>query len=120
MSTYRVYVLNTSKPEAPTIAVAYVSADKYGPAWAASRSLLNDGKPHKDAPQAKTLFSDAAMTTDAKIGHGDHLTVAKIVDIKPRNVKMDKAALTAALDEKGLTPEQQLAKLRALIGAGAK
>lgn len=118
MSTYRVYVLNTTNAVKPTVEVAYISADKYGPAWGAARSLLNDGKPHKDSPAIKQMFAEPELKTAIPAAwKGDNFTVAKIVDIKPRNVKVDKAKLQELVNSSEGTAEQRLAALKLALGA---
>lgn len=121
-NTYRVFVLETGNNNSTVVAthVAYIQAVKYGPAWNGARSLLNDGKPHKENPLAKALFSDPECKTDAKLGFGDHLTVAKIVDIKGKNVKLDASALQAILDDPNASPEQKLEAMQAKLAQVSK
>jgi hypothetical protein len=109
MSTYRVYVLDTKSPADPIVHIAFVSADKYGPAWQISRAALNEAK------GSKALRASADLAEPANLGTGDHLVVAKIDDIKPRNVKVDKAALVATLAGDA-TPEEKLAAMKAALG----
>lgn len=105
MNTYRVYVLDTTAAEAPVVHTCFVKADKYGPAWQTARAALN-------GVAGKVISTDVEGKLPFK-RHGDELVVAKIDDIRPRNVKLDKAALQAAMSEG--TPAEQLAKLAALL-----
>lgn len=109
MNTYRVYALNTTNATQPTVHVLYIQADKYGPAWQGARAALNG----KD--KAPTLFDDPQATTKSKIGHGDHLTVAKIDDIRPRNVKLDKAKLQEIINDPKASADDKLAALKATL-----
>lgn len=109
MNTYRVYVLDTTLAEKPVIHVNYIQADKYGPAWQGARAALN-GK-----EKAPSLFNDPAATVKSKLGHGDQLTVAKIDDIRPRNVKLDKAKLNEILADPKATAEDKLAAMKAML-----
>lgn len=110
MNTYRVYALNTASALEPVVHIAHIRAEKYGPAWEGARAALNGAK---DAP---TLFVDPECKVPAKLGHGDHIVCAKVVDLRPRNVKLDKTALQAVLADPASTPEQKLAAVTALVG----
>ena len=112
MNTYRVYALDTSVALEPIVHVVYVRADKYGPAWKGARALLRG----ETAEGVKEFFTDAEAKVKANISHGDHLTVAKIDDIKPRNVKLDKKALQAIIDDETKPAEERLAAMKALLG----
>lgn len=106
MNTYRVYVLNTTQELAPVARVAYVRSDKYAGAWQTARAALNGD------PKA-IMFNDAAAAEKATFQKD--CVVAKIVDIKPRNVKLDKAAIQAILADPKAKPEDKLLALQALV-----
>jgi hypothetical protein len=111
MNTYRVYVLDTTDATAPLVHVAFIAADKYGPAWQGARAALNGTK------GAPSLFSDVERSTRFT-SHGDAFTVAKIDDIRPRNVKIDKAALAALLTGEG-DAATKIAAMAAALGVKA-
>lgn len=115
MNTYRGYVLDTSasEPENARLHVVYVRADKYGGqggAWQLINASLNG------EAGAITLFSDSECKVDAKLGHGRHLKCAKLEDIKPRNVKVDKAKIAEILGNAKLTPTEMVAQIKAATG----
>ena len=112
MNTYRIYVLDTKAALEPVVHVCYIrTADKYKGAWEGGRAALA-GK-----EKAPTLWSDPECTVPAGVGHGDHVVVAKIVDIKPRNVKLDKTALQAILDDPAVSAEDKLVAMQAMLKA---
>ena len=53
----------------------------------------------------------------AKIKPGEHVKCAKIVDIRPRNVKVDKTALKALLADPKASDADKLKAMAALLGA---
>lgn len=108
MNTYRVYALDVTKTLEPTTHVLYVRGEKYADAWKTARAALN-------AKPGSTLFTDADAKTKFA-GHGDKVTVSRIDDMREKNVKLDKAALVAALNDSTATAEQKLAALKALVG----
>lgn len=110
MNTYRVYVLDTKIATAPVVHVAHIRTDgKYKGAWEGARAACSG----KD--KAPLLYSDAACTETATFGHGDDITVAKIVDIKPRNVKLDKTAMQAILNDPEATAEAKLEAMQLML-----
>ena len=107
MNTYRVYALDTTVALEPTVIIAYVRAEKYGPAWELARAVL--------AGKVKpALYADAEATKLAAFPKG--CVVAKIVDIRPRNVKLDVVALKAVLADPKATDAEKLEAARALVG----
>lgn len=121
MSTYRVYVLDTTKPLEPITHVAYVSEDKYDGAWKSARAILSGSKPGE--VQAKTghkvsgLFGDDSLKTPINFKVGDHTTVAAIMDIKPRNTKLDKVKIQEMLADKATSDADKVKLLAQLIGS---
>jgi len=109
MNTYRVFVLDASNVEAPKALVAFVRGEKYADAWKNARGALarKEGK-------SFVLHTDAEGKTVAKFAEG--ATVARIDDIRPRNVKLDKSKLQEILASKSSTPEEKLAAMQAMIG----
>lgn len=110
MNTYRVFVLDASNVEAPKALVAFVRGEKYADAWKNARGALarKEGK-------SFVLHADAEGKGPAKI-FVQGATVARIDDIRPRNVKLDKAKLQEILASKSSTPEEKLAAMQAMIG----
>lgn len=113
MNTYRVYVLDTKQADEPKVHVVYVKSEKYDGAWKGARAALA-GKEN-----AAKLFADKEGKEPSKVGHGDHVTVAKIDDIRPRNVKVDKAALQAILNDPKASAEDKLKAMQASLGMPA-
>lgn len=109
MNTYRVYILNTAQALAPAVTIAYVQAEKYGPAWSGARGALN-GK--AGSPK---LFLDQECKGPTFGEKGDHVVVAKIDDLKPRNVKLDKKALEAIINDPKAKPEDKVAAMQAML-----
>lgn len=112
MNTYRVYLLDTSVALEPKARVVYVRADKYGPAWESARALCRG----EEKNGVKHFFEDQAGEVIATITAGDDLNVAKIDNLKKRNVKLDKAALQAIIDSDEATAEEKVEAMKALIG----
>lgn len=112
MNTYRVYVLNTTNALEPIVHVVHVQAEKYGPAWEAARGVLGD----TDKGKGKALFNDAECKEKFLL-KGEDFVVAKIVDIRPRNVKIDKTALKALLADPKASDADKLAAMAKLLGA---
>lgn len=107
MNTYRVYVLDTANALEPVAHVAYVKGDKYGDAWSTARAALNGSR--EDAK----LYLDVNTKDVAKFPKGS--VVAKIDDIKPRNKKLDKVALTAIINDPKASPEDKVKALAQMI-----
>jgi len=107
MNTYRVYVLSTTNPLAPLVAIAYVQGEKYRDAWMNARGALN-GK----VKNAK-LFNEPEAKTEVKFEPDS--VVAKIDDIRPRNVKLDKAKLQEILKDPKASAEDKLAAMTAML-----
>ena len=111
MNTYRAYVLDTTIALEPIVHVVYLRADKYGPAWQGANHALSGGD------KATDLFTEADCKVLAKIKPGDHVKCAKIDDIRPRNVKVDKTALKALLADPKASDADKLAAMAKLLGA---
>lgn len=116
-ATYRAYVLNVQDPINPTVQVAYIQANKYGPAWKAARALVATGKPHEEVPATTSFFADDAGTQPLDVGFGDHVVIATVTDLKPKTVKLDQAKLQAILADDSLSVEARLDAAKALAGA---
>lgn len=114
-NTYRVYIANVADPANPSITLAFIQADKYGPAWKAARKLLRDGKPHDDAPRTTSFFKDEAGTSPYDPGFGGHVTVANVLDVKVRASKMDPARIKAILEDENSSPEDRIAAVQAML-----
>jgi hypothetical protein len=103
-----VYVLDTSEALTPVTDVCYVQADKYGPAWQIARAALRleAGAQLFTDPECKKHYAPVKDSV-----------VAKIDDIRARNVKLDKKALEAVLANAEASDEEKLAAVKALLGA---
>ena len=112
MNTYRVYVLDVTQALEPKVHIVYIQAEKYGPAWEASRGVLGN----TDKGKGKTLFNEAECKTKFTL-KGEDFKVSKIVDIRPRNVKVDKTALKALLADPKASDADKLAAMAKLLGA---
>lgn len=112
MNTYRIYLIGTANPEAPTVEQVFLQAEKYGIAWTTSRAILAA----KEDAKGKSLFLDAGCTKAWKAPKEgvDHLTVAKVLDCTPRNKKLDKATLADILADTSLSDADRIAKITAL------
>lgn len=119
MNTYRVYGLNTAVALSPVVAIAYIQAEKYGDAWRLARAALSNQVP-EGATKVPVLYADPECKVVSDIGHGKHVGVAKIDDIRPRNVKLDKTALQSILDDPNASAEDKLAALQAQLGTAPK
>ncbi len=107
MNTYRVYVLETTIASSPVAHVAFVKSEKYADAWRNARAALNR------SDERATLYNDADCKSRATFAK--NCVVAKIDDIKPRNKKIDKIALTAIINDPKSTPEQKIAALTQIV-----
>lgn len=113
MNSYRVFLLDTTNVAQPTASVAFIKAPKYKDAWERARLALND------ADEAK---KQGAVYTDDEKGekvwkrpaNAKDLTVAKIVECKQRNVKLDKAALQAIINDPKKTDAEKLEAMKQL------
>lgn len=111
MNTYRVYLLSTQRPLEPVAVVAFVRGAKYADAWQVARGVArNDEKYAKQA-----LFTDADCTK--KLSVPADSVVAKIDDIRPRNVKLDRKALEALIADPNTSADDKVAAMKQLLGA---
>lgn len=108
-NTYRVYVLDTTVAEAPKVHVTFIQAPIYKDAWQGARHALSGGA------KAKPLFSDKECKVKSPLAPNAEYNVAKIDDIRPRNVKLDKAALQELLADPKATAEEKLAAMTKLL-----
>lgn len=111
MNTYRVYLLSTGNPLEPVATVCYIRAEKYGPAWQISRGVARGDE--KYAKQA--LYTDPDCTQKLRVPAES--VVAKIDDIRPRNVKLDKKALQELVNNPETPAEEKVEALRQLLKA---
>lgn len=109
MRTYRAYILNTVKPLEPEVTIVYLQAEKYGPAWQGTRATLNAEK------NGCKLFLDADCKGEQFKQTGDDVTVVKIVDMKPRNVKLDKQALQDLINDPNASAEAKIEAMQAML-----
>lgn len=110
MNTYRIYLLDTTNVESPTVSIAYFQATKYNDAWTGSRAVVAK----KEEAAGRHLFQDPGCTETISLGSTDNLTVAKILDCTPRNKKLDKATLADILADSSLSQKAKLEKIAAL------
>lgn len=110
MNTYRVYTLNVAAPLAPVVQTVYVRGEKYKDAWEYARATLNG-----DTAKTSVMFQDEPCSTKAVFVKGE--TVAKIVELKKRNVKLDKEAIKAILADPNAKAEDKLKALQELTAS---
>lgn len=115
MNTYRVYVLDTTAALAPVVHIAYVRTDKYsgqGGAWDIAGAIVRRDEKAKKL----NLYADPGCTEEYGDWAGD-VKVVKIVDIRPRNVKLDKKALQELIADPNTPDDEKLKALADLLGA---
>lgn len=113
INTYRGYVLvrNTADPHKPTTVVGYIRAPKYGDAWKAGRAIAG-GK-----PEAGSMFADQECKRKLELPK-DAVFVA-CDDLRVRNVKLDRKALEAIINDPKATAEDKVKAMSAMVaGAG--
>jgi hypothetical protein len=111
MNKYRVYIMNTSDVMAPVAYGAFLTAPTYRDAWQIARGVLRG-----DAKYAKHTFTEDAEGNEPVKFPSDASNIAQIHDAKPRNVKLDKAALAEMLQSGGDDASETLAKMAAMLG----
>lgn len=111
MNKYRVYIMNTSDVAAPVAYVAFLTAPTYRDAWQIARGVLRG-----DTDYAKHSFTEDAEGKIPVKFPSNGSNVAQIHDAKPRNVKLDKAALAEMLQSGGEDASETLAKMAAMLG----
>ena len=115
MNTYRVYLLDTTVALSPVVHTVYIQAEKYGPAWAQSRAVAS----RKQEPNTPTFTLDAEGKQPFVIpGRAGDVVIAKISDMTVRNVKLDKTALQAILDDPKATADEKLAAMQGFLQTG--
>lgn len=112
MNTYRMYALDATNALEPAVHITYLRAEKYANAWSGSRAALDADK----AGKAVKLYADPECTVPATIKPGERVTCVRIDDIRPRNVKLDKAALQAILADAKASDADKLEAMKALLG----
>lgn len=114
MNTYRVYVLDTTAELAPVVHICYVRTEKYsgqGGAWDVAGAIVR----RDDKAKNLNLYADKECKEEYGDWSGD-VKVVKIVDIKPRNVKLDKQALQDLIADPDVSDEDKLKALAGLLG----
>lgn len=110
MNTYKVFVLDTRVSPA-IVHEAFINVEKYKDAWEGARGFLSDGE------KKRQLFADKDLKTKVEYKAHKELTVAKIVDMKAKNVKLDKAQLQAIIDDPEVPAEEKIEAMKELLGA---
>lgn len=113
MNTYRVYLLSLAAGVLnPQTDVVYLKADKYGPAWQQARALCS--KTQVAGTAEFTVDAEGLVPYEVK----RDTVVAKISDMTVRNVKLDKTALQAILDDANASAEDKLAAMQGFLQTG--
>lgn len=111
MKTYRMYALDITNALEPTVHIVYVQAAKYDLVWKGARAALDTDRQKEALP----LFATPECKDRAALRPSDNITCVRIDELKARNVKLDKAALQAVLDDEEASPEEKLEAMKALL-----